>query len=164
MSKDLIDRIKEVIDWSNLSQRQFGTKIGFSFSTINNYLLRKRVTIDTDLLIKILSTFDDINAEWLLMGTGEMFKDPELNEELRQNTKYSSGAGTDEELRETRKQVTMLIKQQESLLEVIKTQSELLKTKISSNNLGAHLDGGAEDVDASGFLVGNSENKVIKMY
>lgn len=72
MDTDIIDRINKVIEWSGLSQRAFGIKIGFSYATINNYLLRKRTTVDFELIEKILSTFVDINPTWLTTGCGNM--------------------------------------------------------------------------------------------
>lgn len=56
----------------------FAICIGFDYTTLNSYVNGRRSRIDSDLLIKIVSCFDDISPLWLLTGKGEMRKN-ELN-------------------------------------------------------------------------------------
>lgn len=76
--KDLINRIIEYAKYSNYTIRQFAICIGFDYTTLNSYVNGRRSRIDSDLLIKIVSCFDDISPLWLLTGKGEMRKN-ELN-------------------------------------------------------------------------------------
>lgn len=69
----LIDRIKDIINTKKISVRKFAENIGFNYTTLNNYCTGARITIDSVLLEKIISTYDDINAHWLLTGIGNMF-------------------------------------------------------------------------------------------
>ena len=64
----LIDRIKMIIEAKGYSPRAFAIAIGFNYSTLNNYLTGRRSTIDSELIEKALTSFDDISAEWLLRG------------------------------------------------------------------------------------------------
>lgn len=68
----LIDRIKMIIEAKGYSPRAFAIAIGFNYSTLNNYLTGRRSTIDSELIEKALTSFDDISAEWLLRGKGQM--------------------------------------------------------------------------------------------
>ena len=76
-----IEKICMLIASKNLTPRAFALKIGFNYSTLNNYLTGRRTTIDSELLIKILSSYDDVSAEWLLRGKGEMILENQTNYE-----------------------------------------------------------------------------------
>lgn len=68
----LIERIKKIIDEKQLSARAFSQAIGFNYTTLNNYLTGRRSTIDSELITKVLISYDDVSAEWLMRGKGEM--------------------------------------------------------------------------------------------
>lgn len=76
----LIDRIKMIIEAKGYSPRAFAIAIGFNYSTLNNYLTGRRSTIDSELIEKALTSFDDISAEWLLRGKGSMLIQKEETE------------------------------------------------------------------------------------
>ena len=67
----MINRIKEVITYSGLSERGFAIKCGLKPTTINNQLIGKR-EISLATIIAISSSFEEISAEWLLRGKGSM--------------------------------------------------------------------------------------------
>ena len=60
----MINRIKEVITYSGLSERGFAIKCGLKPTTINNQLIGKR-EISLATIIAISSSFEEISAEWL---------------------------------------------------------------------------------------------------
>ena len=62
------------------SPRAFAIAIGFNYSTLNNYLTGRRSTIDSELIEKALTSFDDISAEWLLRGKGDILIQKEETE------------------------------------------------------------------------------------
>lgn len=67
----MINRIKEVIAYTGLSERAFSIKCGLKPTTINNQLIGKReVSLAT--IVAISSSFEEISSEWLLRGKGEM--------------------------------------------------------------------------------------------
>ena len=70
----LIDRIKMIIEAKGYSPRAFAIAIGF------NYLTGRRSTIDSELIEKALTSFDDISAEWLLRGKGDILIQKEETE------------------------------------------------------------------------------------
>jgi transcriptional regulator with XRE-family HTH domain len=62
-----VERIQQLIEFKNISKREFSQKIGISHS-----LIGKSNSIGSDKLERILSVFPDVNAEWLLTGEGDM--------------------------------------------------------------------------------------------
>ena len=76
----MVSRIREIISFYGLSDRQFALKCGIKQNTLSRQLSgTSDVSIST--IISILDNFDDINAEWLLRGKGCMLnseqQDPE---------------------------------------------------------------------------------------
>lgn len=67
----MISRIKELIEYSGLSTRAFALKCGIKDNTFSNQLNGVRdVSLNT--ITSILLTFENISAEWLMRGKGEM--------------------------------------------------------------------------------------------
>lgn len=67
----MVNRIKEIIAYSGLSERAFAIKCGIKPTTLNNQLIGKReVSLPT--ITAILSSFDEISSAWLLRGEGNM--------------------------------------------------------------------------------------------
>lgn len=62
-----------------LSPRSFAERINFNYSTLNNYLTGRRTNINVDLVRSIISSYDDINPDWLLTGSGEMYLSNKLS-------------------------------------------------------------------------------------
>ena len=70
----IIERIKTIIDYKDISTRQFCIKVG-----IANGFFDKVKDVGTEKLLKILNAFPEINPLWLLMGEGSMLKNDTLN-------------------------------------------------------------------------------------
>ena len=67
----MISRIKEIITYYSLSNRAFAIKCGLKDNTFINQLNGVReVSLNT--INAILLSFEDISAEWLLRGKGQM--------------------------------------------------------------------------------------------
>ena len=63
----LIDRIKKIISDNQLTNSSFADKIGVPRSSIS-HILSGRNNPSLDLIIKILKSFPEINADFLLTG------------------------------------------------------------------------------------------------
>lgn len=72
METTIIERIRYIIEQEGESPRSFSNLIKFNYSTLNNYLTGRRNTIDSELIRRIILSFDNISAEWLLLGKGKM--------------------------------------------------------------------------------------------
>lgn len=95
MENTIIQRVKEIILYKNISARAFANTIHFNYSTLNNYLTGRRTNIDFNLISSITSSYDDISTEWLLRGEGEMIKSSSVAKvETRPRIPYDAAAGT----------------------------------------------------------------------
>ena len=75
MNKDtVLNRIKKIIDDSNLTNSEFAEKIGVPKSSIS-HLLSKRNKPSLDLITKISENFEDITLDYLIFGISEVKKD-----------------------------------------------------------------------------------------
>lgn len=73
-------RIKEVREYRNLTQEEFGKRIGSARNTIANYENGNR-NPSNSVVISICREFN-VNEEWLRTGQGEMLKETPLNNEV----------------------------------------------------------------------------------
>jgi len=64
-------RIKQLINYFNFNQREFAKEIGVSSSRMSN-IITFRNRPDSEMLQLILFRFRNVNADWLLTGTGNI--------------------------------------------------------------------------------------------
>ena len=64
---NIVDRIREIIDYKGISERKFCQEIG-----VSNGFLGKVSDVGSSKLKKILDKYPEINPGWLLTGDGEM--------------------------------------------------------------------------------------------
>lgn len=69
----MIERIKKIINFYDLSVNAFANKIGANQVTINQQINGDR-KISLETITKIINSFDLISPDWLLTGKGEMLK------------------------------------------------------------------------------------------
>lgn len=68
----MIERVKKLIDCKSKSVREFANMINVKQVTLNQQIAGSR-SLSLDVISAILNSFEDISAEWLLRGTGEMY-------------------------------------------------------------------------------------------
>jgi transcriptional regulator with XRE-family HTH domain len=73
----MIDRIKQVMEFSGLSPAQFATELGINRSNLT-HLFSGRNQPSLDFIRKILIRFPQVKTEWLMMGMGSMLKDESI--------------------------------------------------------------------------------------
>ena len=76
----LRDRINVIRDHYRLSNRGFAEAIGAKPAATNNYLNGTKEP-SLEFVDKILSTYIDVSADWLLRGKGSMFKEDKPTDE-----------------------------------------------------------------------------------
>ncbi|WP_296122335.1 helix-turn-helix transcriptional regulator [uncultured Bacteroides sp.] len=74
----MIDRIKTLIATKARSVREFAELIGVKQVTLNQQLAGDR-KLSLDIISSILNSFENISAEWLLRGAGDMYKNVEAS-------------------------------------------------------------------------------------
>lgn len=80
MTYDVNQRIKSVRQALELSQREFGEKLGVSRSVLNN--IESNVVLAKPLFIDHICAVYGVDPIWLETGEGEMFHKPSVDEEL----------------------------------------------------------------------------------
>lgn len=73
MKELVLQRIIRLSKEKSNSENQFAKLIGANQKTINQQLKKER-SLSLDTILSVLSSFEDISAEWLLRGEGEMYK------------------------------------------------------------------------------------------
>ena len=66
------DQIQEILKRENLSSSQFADKIGVQRSSVS-HVISGRNKPGFEFIKKVIETFPDINADWLIAGKGEMY-------------------------------------------------------------------------------------------
>lgn len=81
----MVERIRNLINSKNLNAAQFADQIGVQRSSIS-HVLSGRNKPSLEFIQKILKTFPDINAEWLISGHGEIDQKPSSKASLFDDT------------------------------------------------------------------------------
>jgi transcriptional regulator with XRE-family HTH domain len=68
------DRLLQFLNAIQLSSSRFADEIGIQPSGVS-HILSGRNNPSYDFIVKILSRFPELNADWLLLGEGNMFKE-----------------------------------------------------------------------------------------
>ena len=120
----MINRIKEVIAYSGLSERAFAIRCGLKPTTINNQLIGKR---EISLATIISSSFEEISSNWLLHGTGPMLlseikPDPNIERMERLVDTITTLQGTINEQMKTNQLLTEKLRRLEGELTILKNE------------------------------------------
>ena len=62
-----------------LNVNSFSLRCNLPSQSVHNMVKGRKTSPSFDSLYKILSTFEDVNVEWLILGKGEMFKGNSTN-------------------------------------------------------------------------------------
>lgn len=74
------DRIKKIRKCLDLTQREFGDRIGVKQNTVAQYEIGRNIPIDS--VISLICREFHVNEEWLRNGTGEMFVEMDKEDQL----------------------------------------------------------------------------------
>jgi transcriptional regulator with XRE-family HTH domain len=75
------ERIREILKKENLTSAQFADKIGVQRSSIS-HILSGRNKPGFDFIQKIMLHFPELNAEWLITGTGMIYRNKNKSDDL----------------------------------------------------------------------------------
>lgn len=124
----MIERIKEIIRSSSLSTRAFALKCGLKDNTFSNQLNGNR-ELSLNTIIAILHSNENISAEWLMRGKGEMIIGSEQTNAKAETTPISNREtaliDTIAMQQETIHSLKDKIKKLEAELIIIKNQSKI---------------------------------------
>lgn len=75
----IIERIQKIMEREGLNVASFARRVGVVDQTIRGIVVQRRNKPGFDLIVRILQTFAWVNAEWLILGVGEMSKPEQEN-------------------------------------------------------------------------------------
>ncbi len=82
------DRISYLIDCkANSNKKKFAEMIGFAPQVISNIVSGRKSKPSFDVLNSIISSFVDIDSEWLLTGQGNVLKNDKIIQPINRNRK-----------------------------------------------------------------------------
>ena len=73
IDSDIRDRIERLINTEGMSQRSFALKIGINPTNLNQVMLGNR-PVPKKLPSKIVLAFPEVRIDWIMYGSGEMYK------------------------------------------------------------------------------------------
>ncbi len=79
----MVDRIKHVMEYYEETPNSFAEKVGVNRSNLT-HLFSGRNQPSLDFAKKVLTAFPEVSTEWLIMGVGNMIKDPEEEVSVKQ--------------------------------------------------------------------------------
>ncbi len=82
------ERFQKIMESEHLSPAQFADEIGVQRSSLS-HILSGRNNPGYDYLVKILKRFDNLDANWLLTGSGEMYKSSTQKHSHTQNQLFN---------------------------------------------------------------------------
>ena len=72
---EVSERIKKIMDSEGLTASAFADSLGIQRSNVS-HIMNGRSGPSLDLLQKILTAFPKYNTDWLVMGRGEIYRQP----------------------------------------------------------------------------------------
>lgn len=120
------EKIREIISYYKLSDRQFSIKIGVTQSVIGS-MFQKNTEPSSKVIKLTLNAFTDISADWLLRNKGPMLisdikPDPNIERMERLVDTIATLQGTINEQMKTNQLLTEKLKKIESELAMLKNE------------------------------------------
>lgn len=128
----MIKRINLLIKNKAKSVREFAAMIGVQQNTLNQQLIGSRkVSLET--ISAILSSFDDISAEWLLRGKGNMYNTensmPDIKTGDMQKVYETVVRDKDEQIEKMKAEINQLIGENSIMREQLGIASRKISNK-----------------------------------
>jgi len=116
------DQIQEILTKERLSSSQFADRIGVQRSSVS-HVLSGRNKPGFDFIQKILIAFPEIDGDWLITGSGEMYKGKSPSGDLFEAKKETKLP--DSEVKTEKKPVTLNIRKPEKDVEKVPKKREI---------------------------------------
>lgn len=145
-SNDIYGRLSYLIHAKKLTPYGFSKQLGFDKPAKLYTILRGKVKPSFDTLLAVVTTFDDVNTDWLLKGTGEPLRvlaslslRTEIDGQIIETTAEmatTAAVGTDAQavaiLQEKNKGMERLLDEREQTIALLKEQIVVLREVIQS--------------------------------
>jgi|GEM_PF-1325168 len=150
-TSDIYARLSFLIHAKKLTPYGFSKQLGFDKPSKLYTILRGKVKPSFDTLLAVVTTFEDVNADWLLKGTGEPMRvvaslslKTEINGQTIESTAEiatTATVGTNEQavavLQEKNRGVERLLDEREQTITLLKEQIVVLREVIQSHMMAS---------------------------
>lgn len=119
MGNTIQNRLKELIKHSEMSQNKFAIETNINKSTVSKMVNGTNFGIEE--LLKIVSRFPNVSAEWLLRGKGDMI----LREEASPATSQELEQSYKDTIQELKKENTWLKEHTQDLTSILKSVNQM---------------------------------------
>lgn len=138
----MIERLKTILNYYNLSASAFADKIDIPRSSIS-HLLSGRNKPSLDFVLKLVANFKEVDLQWFLYGTGSF---PKKEEVIVKTTSTSSALSlfTEDKSNEIEE-----IKEKKEIPKEIITKKEVKQSKSIEKIVVFYSDGTFKDYDKS---------------
>ncbi len=80
--KDVNQRIVKLMEVQQVTARRFASEIGIQASTVSN-IVNERNNPSLEVLQRILSTYPSVSPDWLILGSGSMYREINDSQQLK---------------------------------------------------------------------------------
>ena len=83
--ENVSERIKNIMEWLQLSSAEFADQINISRSRLS-HILNGRNNPSLEIITEILKNYDSVDPDWLILGKGQMLRESQnQSDELKKN-------------------------------------------------------------------------------
>lgn len=132
MKTEVLQRILEVFRQSSISETQFAKRIGVNQKTLNQQFKEER-SLSLETVLSTLRAFEDISAEWLLRGKGNMYNTenniPDIKTGDMQSVYETVIRDKDEQIEKMKAEINQLIGENSIMREQLGIASRKISNK-----------------------------------
>lgn len=132
MKTEVLQRILEVFRQSSISETQFAKRIGVNQKTLNQQFKEER-SLSLETALSVLRAFEEISAEWLLRGKGNMYNTensiPDIKTGDMQSVYETVVRDKDEQIEKMKAEINQLIGENSIMREQLGIASRKISNK-----------------------------------
>lgn len=132
MKTEVLQRILEVFRQSSISETQFAKRIGVNQKTLNQQFKEER-SLSLETVLSVLRAFEEISAEWLLRGKGNMYNTensiPDIKTGDMQSVYETVVRDKDEQIEKMKAEINQLIGENSIMREQLGIASRKISNK-----------------------------------
>ena len=132
MKTEVLQRILEVFRQSSISETHFAKRIGVNQKTLNQQFKEER-SLSLETVLSTLRAFEDISAEWLLRGKGNMYNTensiPDIKTGDMQSVYETVVRDKDEQIEKMKAEINQLIGENSIMREQLGIASRKISNK-----------------------------------
>ena len=150
--KDVNQRIVKLMEVQQVTARRFASEIGIQASTVSN-IVNERNNPSLEVLQRILSTYPSVSPDWLILGSGSMYREINDSQQLKlfdiepiEKVQASDSQALESSRRVSESQIKKAVRNTQSAIQA-NSQSAVQANTQSANQAGDGLSDN-DDIDS----------------